>query len=245
MTIMSFIIFSILIFSLYISYKIFIKLSNKKYNYEDFLKYKNEYNEFIIEPFDYDSYLKMNRKDENIFVNIVQFLFIFLLVVIINLLFIILSYSFYWGKTFKTITENKYESEVVGYAIETSTSSSFSKSGTRKILVYYPKVKFVNKNGIEIIKQFDVGSNIKDKYKIGKKVVFTYNEGDDYINIINVDWISIMGTIFISVNSFFSFLVSSYPLNLNFKQRITKSFYFGILILSLNIICILILYIQM
>ena len=68
---------------------------------------------------------------------------------------------------------------------------------------------------------------------------------DEYINIINVDWISIMGIIFISVNSFFSFLVSSYPLNLNFKQRITKSFYFGILILSLNIICILILYIQM
>ncbi|CAM3770629.1 Hypothetical transmembrane protein [Flavobacterium branchiophilum] len=244
MTIMGFIIFSILIFSLYLSYKIFIKLSNKKYNYEDFLKYKKEYNEFIIEPFDYDSYLKMNQKDENIFVNIAQYLFTFLLVVIINSLFIILSYSFYWKKTFKTITENKYESEVVGYAIETSTSYTFSKLGS-KILIYYPKVRFINKNGIEIIKQLDVGSNIKDKYKIGKKVVFTYNEGDEYINIINVDWISIIGTIFISVNSFFSFLVSSYPLNLNFKQRITKSFYFGILILSLNIICILILYIQM
>ncbi|GEM56117.1 hypothetical protein B0A58_02420 [Flavobacterium branchiophilum NBRC 15030 = ATCC 35035] len=241
MTTLGYITILTLVFSIHTAYKIFIKISNKKYNYEDFLNYKKEYGEFINESIDYNSFLKMNQKKDNIVIKFIQLLFISLIVIAMNMLFVFLSHNFYWLKAYKSLSEKKYESVVVGYNIEVSYGSSFRSYSPRKILIYYPKVKFIDEAGKQIIKQGDLGTNDKNKNPIGEKLIITDKKENDFVNIIEVDWVFFIGTIFIGINSFFSSLISLYPSNLNLKQRIVKSFYFGILIFSINLACLMVL----
>ena len=206
----------IFLFSLFIGYKIFKKIDETK--------------------------SPLNKKN-GFLGNFFFILVISLIMILINAMTFVTSYSFFWEKAYRSITENRYEATVIGYKKEISKTQNFRNSTYYDAFIFFPQVKYQNGDGNTQIKTLDITS--RKPFKIGAKVNITDNRGKEKANTISINWgIFIFGTFFTGVSAFFASLLSTYITNNSFKIRVKKSVYFGVFIFIINICCVLLLYIR-
>src|ERR1700750_365009 len=91
----------VVLFSIFLGYRIFSKISDKKQN-------SGKTGGFIEKAF--------------------LLFFVSLIMVSINGLTFILSYSFFWEKAYRTFDESQYTATVVGYKKEITNGKNFSNS---------------------------------------------------------------------------------------------------------------------
>lgn len=201
------------ILSLFVSYKVYCKIKNKS----------NDNNQ------------------KGIFGNLLLLIFINLIITSLYLFTFILSYSFFWEKAFRVSFEPIYNAEVVGYKEEIVKTQNFRGSTYYNKTIYFPKVKFLDSDGKEIIKVADITTN--SPIAIGEKITITDSHSKKNINLLDSNWTMLLfGSIFTGLTSFFAVLLTSYLLNNSFKERIHLSGYFAMFFLFLNLLCVLLLY---
>lgn len=201
------------IFSLYFGYKIYKRLIDKKE--------------------------KQNKKE--FFGKVILFLFVNLIVVSLNLLIFILSYSYIWEKTFRAYHEQQYEALVIGYKKEEIKTQNFKGGGYYNKSVYFPKVKYKNNEEREIVKIIDQTSS--SPHGVGEKIMITASSSQNSGNTLEVNWILFFFLIIlIAVAAFFSSFLITYIRNFSIKKRIQKSILVTICITLLNVICVVLLY---
>lgn len=211
MTFFGYFVLAVSLFSLYIGYGIFDKI----------LKKKGE-----------------TKGEPGILEKGLGLLFICLLMISINSLTMILSYTYFWEKTYRTITEEQYEAVVIGYEKETIKVQNFRNSGYDDEVVFFPKVKYKDVDGKEVIKTVDITDN--EPPAIGTSLKITDKESKESANATEVDGIMfIFGCIFTGLGAFFTCLLSTYATQYTFKRRIRLSVYCGLAMLVLNIVCII------
>lgn len=164
--------------------------------------------------------------------------FISLLVIALNSITMVLSYSFFWEKAYRTLSEKQYEAVVIGYKKENIATKNFSTSGHYNKPIYFPRVKYTNFNGKEVIKTLDITNNHPPA--IGQVLKITDSEVNENANSIQLDWIMLVfGCIFTGLAAFFACLLTTYIRNDTLKKRITYSLYGALVIIVLNAGCIL------
>lgn len=211
MTFFGYFFLAICLFSLYIAYRIFNKILKKR----SAVKGKTGWLEKGFMLF-----------------------FISLIVIALNGVTMVLSYSFFWEKAYRTLSEKQYEAVVIGYKKENISTKNFSTSGYYNKTVYFPKVKYSNINGREVIKTLDITNDHPPA--IGQTLKITDNETNEAANGIELDWImSVFGCIFTGLAAFFACLLTTYIKNDTFKKRIVFSLYAAIFMTVLNVGCIL------
>lgn len=131
MTLFGFLIVLINIISIYIGYKIYKKISSKSPDKQEggFIE-----KEFVL-------------------------FFVCLIMICINTMTFVSSYTFIWEKTYRAYVELKYEATVIGFNKELVKTQSFKGSSYYDRPVFFPKVKYINDNGKEIIKTLDYTTN--------------------------------------------------------------------------------------
>ncbi|OCA79233.1 hypothetical protein BBH99_19525 [Chryseobacterium contaminans] len=211
MTFFGYFFLAIFLFSLYIAYRIFNKILKKR----SAVKGKTGWLEKGFMLF-----------------------FISLIVIALNGVTMVLSYSFFWEKAYRTLSEKQYEAVVIGYKKENISTKNFSTSGYYNKTVYFPKVRYSNINGREVIKTLDITNDHPPA--IGQTLKITDNETNEAANGIELDWImSVFGCIFTGLAAFFACLFTTYIKNDTFKKRIVFSLYAALFMAVLNVGCIL------
>lgn len=211
MTFLGYLLLAVCLFSLYIAYRIFDKILKKR------------------------SAIKGNvgwlEKGFMLF-------FISILMISLNSITVVLSYSFFWEKAYRTLSEQQYEAVVIGYKKETVSTKNFSTSGTYHKQVYFPQVKYINSDGKEVVKTLDLTDNHPPA--IGQTLTITDHETSEKANRIELNWIMLaFGCVFIGLAAFFTCLLTTYIQNEPLKKRIAISLYGSFAILVLNAGCIL------
>lgn len=169
--------------------------------------------------------------------------FVCLIMMVINTLTFVLSYSFFWEKAYRTLSENRYEAVVTGYKKEMVKSQNFRNSSYSDKPVYFPEVEFTNGEGNKVIKTLDIAEN--NPPKIGEHLQITDKSSENSANAIDLNWIMFFfGSIFTGVAAFFACLLFSYTTEHTMKKRISVSAYSGLLILLINIGCVVIIYLK-
>lgn len=211
MTFLGYFILAICLFSLYIAYRIFDKILKKR----SVVKGKSG----------------LLEKGFMLF-------FISLLVISLNSITMVLSYSFFWEKAYRSLSEKQYEAIVIGYKKENIASKNFPTSGYYNKPAYFPRVKYTNFKGEEVIKILDITDDHPPA--IGETIKITDSETAKEANSIELDWIMLVfGCVFTGLAAFFACLLSTYTKNETLKKRITLSFYGALLVILLNAGCIL------
>lgn len=204
------------LFSVYAGYRIFNKVSQNK---------------------------NRDKKEGGILEKGFLLFFVCLIMMVINTLTFVLSYSFFWEKAYRTLSENKYEAVVTGYKKEMVKSQNFRNSSYSDQPVYFPEVEFTNGEGNKIIKTLDVAEN--NPPKIGEHLQITDKSSEKSANAIDLNCIMFFfGSIFTGVAAFFACLLFSYTTEQTMKKRISVSAYSGLLILLINIGCVVIIYLK-
>lgn len=169
--------------------------------------------------------------------------FVCLLMVMINALTFILSYSFFWEKAYRSLNENRYEAVVIGYKKEMVKNQNFRSSSYSDKPVYFPEVEYINREGNKIIKTVDIAEN--NLPEIGQSLQITDSSSENSANAIDLNWIMFFfGSIFTGISAFFASLLFSYTTKQSMKKRIAVSVYSGLLILLINVGCIIIIYLK-
>ncbi|AZB27334.1 hypothetical protein [Chryseobacterium bernardetii] len=164
--------------------------------------------------------------------------FISLLVISLNSLTLVLSYSFFWEKAYRTLLEKQYEAVVIGYKKENISTKNFPTSGYYNKQVYFPKVKYINTSGREVVKTLDITDDHPPA--IGQVIKITDREISKEVNSIELNWIMlIFGCVFTGLSAFFACLLTSFIHNETLKKRINFSLYGAFFIIILNAGCIL------
>ncbi|BAP32890.1 uncharacterized protein CHSO_3853 [Chryseobacterium sp. StRB126] len=211
MTLFGYFFLAVCLFSLYIAYRIFNKIIKKRSD----IKGKSEWLEKGFMLF-----------------------FISLIVISLNCITMVLSYSFFWEKAYRTLSENQYEAVVIGYKKENIATKNFPTSGRYDKPVYFPRVKYTNFKGEEVIKTLDITDD--HPFAIGQILKITDNEANENANSIELDWIMlIFGCVFTGLAAFFACLLTTYIKNDTFRKRIAFSLYGALFIIVLNAGCIL------
>lgn len=211
MTLFGYFFVAICLFSLYIAYRIFNKILKKR----SAIKGKSG----------------LLEKGFMLF-------FISLLVISLNGITMVLSYSFFWEKAYRTLSEKQYEAVVIGYKKENIAAKNFPTSGHYEKPVYFPRVKYTNFNGKEVIKTLDITDDHPPA--IGQTLKITANEANEAANSIELDWVMfVFGSVFTGLAAFFACLLTTYIKNDPFKKRIIFSLYGACFIIVLNAGCIL------
>lgn len=187
---------------------------------------------------------KTNRhsnKKNSFLGNTFLILFISIVMVTLNAITFITSYSFFWEKAYGTMMEDQYEAIVVGYEKNVSKTQNFRGSSYDDAYIFFPQAKYRSHNGKIMVKTLDITSN--KPFEIGAKVKITDKKGKEKANTLNLNWgIFIFGAFFTGVSAFFTALLSTYTTNSSFMKRVKKSAFFGVLIFITNLCCVLILY---
>lgn len=169
--------------------------------------------------------------------------FVCLLMICINTMTFVSSYTFIWEKTYRAYVELTYEATVVGYKKELVKTQSFGKSSYYDRPVFFPKVKYSDEKGQEIIKTLDFTTN--KPLEVGEKIKITDAESQASANALDINWIMLFGTsVFTAVAGFFAFLLFTYISNYDLKKRIHLSVWFALGIMILNCIGTLLLYLK-
>ncbi|REC63515.1 hypothetical protein DRF65_05310 [Chryseobacterium pennae] len=216
MTFLGYFFSAVCLFSLYIAYRIFNKILKSKSAVKGKIG-------FIEKGF--------------------MLIFISLLIITVNSLTLVLSYSFFWEKAYRGISEKQYEAVVIGYKKETIATRNFSTSGYYNKQVYFPEVKYINVNGKEVIKALDLTDNIPPA--IGQTLKITDTEVSEKANRIELNWIMMaFGSVFTGLTAFFACLLTTYLRNEAFKKRVSISLYGALVIWVLNGVCILLMWLK-
>lgn len=216
MTFLGYFFFTICLFSIYIAYRIFNKILKKK------SAEKGE--------------IRTLEKGFILF-------FISLVMITLNSLTLVLSYSFFWEKAYRSISEKQYEATVIGYKKETIATRNFPTSGHYNKQIYFPEVKYIDANGKEIVKTLDLTDN--NPPAIGEVLQITDSEIRERANRIELDWIMFaFGSVFTGITAFFACLLTTYIHNETFKKRISISLYGAFITLVVNGTCILLIYLK-
>lgn len=169
--------------------------------------------------------------------------FVCLLMICINMMTFVISYTSIWMKTYRTYVELQYVATVIGYKKVLVRTQSFRKSSYDDVPMFFPKVKYNNEKGQEIIKTLDFTTN--NPLEMGKKVKITDAESQTSANSLDIKWIMLFGTsVFTAVAGFFAFLLFTYISNYDLKKRIQLSLWFALGMMILNCICTLLLYLK-
>lgn len=164
--------------------------------------------------------------------------FISILMISLNSIMMVLSYSFFWEKAYRTLLEQQYEAVVIGYKKETVSTKNFPTSGSYNKQVYFPQVKYTNSDGKEVVKTLDLTDNHPPA--IGQTLKITDRKMSKEANRIEINWIMLaFGSVFIGLAAFFTCLLTTYIKNESLKKRITISLYGSFIIIVLNAGCIL------
>ncbi|WP_312305498.1 hypothetical protein [Chryseobacterium sp.] len=216
MTVFGYFILAVVLFSLYIAYSIFEKISKQR---------------------------NAEKGDAGLLEKGVVLLFICLLTVGINSLAGVLSYTYFWEKAYRAANENKYEAIVVGYKKETVKNQNFKNSTYDAKVVYFPEVKYTDSKGKQVIKTVDITDN--QPPAIGQRLKITAGASKDSANSIELNWVFfIFGGVFTGITAFFASLLATYSTKLTFKRRLTISLYIAGVIVLINITCIILIYLK-
>lgn len=214
MTFLGYLIAFVVVISLWIGYRIFLKIAAKK-------EKSSKSGSFLEKAF--------------------LLFFISLLMISVNALTFVLSYSFFWEKAFRTFSEPQFEAAVVGYKSEVTKSKNFSNSTYSDKVIFFPKVEYINSSGKKITKTLDMTSNHPPE--IGEKVKITDSENNGSSNAIELNWILfIFGSILIGLCGFFAALLSTFITDYAMKRRLLLSAGFGFFLVIINLSCILFIY---
>lgn len=171
------------------------------------------------------------------------FLFICLLTISINSLTMILSYTFFWEKAYRSVSENPYEAVVIGYKKEITRTQNFRSSTYHNTAIYFPKVKYTNSEGQEVIKVVDMTSNHPPSLGQTLKITDSTTRGSANNTDIN-GLMFIFGCIFTGVAAFFAVLIATYTTEYSLKKRMTVSAYGALILCVINGIGILLIYLR-
>lgn len=173
----------------------------------------------------------------------ILFFFTGLIIVSINMLTFVLAYSYIWEKTFRAYNEQKFEAMVIGYKKEEIKTQNFKNGSYYTRSVFFPKVKYKNQQGNEIIKTLDLTSN--SPFSIGKTIIITDSDSQDNANTLDLNWIMLLLlAIFTGIGAFFSSLIFTFSKDLMMKKRIHYSSYIAVGMIFINAVCILLLYMK-
>ncbi|MGG7551266.1 hypothetical protein ACQ7CX_11655 [Chryseobacterium arthrosphaerae] len=216
MTVFGYFVLAVALFSLYIAYRIFEKISKQR---------------------------NVVKGDAGLLEKSAVLFFICLLTVGLNSLTAVLSYTFFWEKAYRAVNENKYEAVVVGYKKETVKNQNFRNSAYDTKVVYFPEVKYTDSEGKEVIKTVDITGN--QPLAIGQQLKITDGGSKDSANSIELDWILlIFGGVFTGATTFFASLLATYSTKLTFKRRLTLSSYITGVIVLINIMGVILIYLK-
>ncbi|WP_213280315.1 hypothetical protein [Chryseobacterium indologenes] len=206
----------IVIFSLYIGYKIFTKFAANR-----------------------DQSGKKGDLLEKAFL-----LFIISIIMIsVNAMAFVLSYNFFWEKAYRTFNEPQYEATVVGYKKEITKFKNFSTSTYRDKVIFFPKVEYTDTKGEKVTKTLDITSDHPPT--VGQKLKITDKVGKDTTNALQLDWVMFAaGCIFTGFAAFFASLISTYTTSYPMKKRIAFSSRLALLLIFINISCIVFIYLK-
>lgn len=206
----------VVLFSVFLGYRIFSKISDKR-NYSG----------------------KTGGVVEKTFL----FLIISLIMVSINALAFILSYSFFWEKAYRTYDEPQYTATVIGYKKEITKGKNFSNSSYSDRVIFFPKVEFTDANGKKIVKTLDITSN--NPPALGEKIKITDAGNQDNTNALQLDWIMLgAGGIFTGVAAFFAVLLATYSSSYGMKKRIMWSLGAALALTLINVFCLVFIYLK-
>lgn len=184
-----------------------------------------------------------DKKEGSIPEKIFLLFFVCLVMIVINTLTFVLSYSFFWEKAYRTLSENRYEAVVTGYKKEMVKSQSFRNSSYSDKPVYFPEVEYTNREGDKITKTLDIAEN--NPPHIGQRLQITDKSSENSANAVDLNWMMLfLGSIFTAMAAFSACLLWSYTTAHSLKKRLILSIYCGLLILSLNIACIAVIYLK-
>lgn len=182
-----------------------------------------------------------DKKEGNIIEKGFVLFFVCLLMICINTMTFVSSYTFIWEKTYRAYVELKYEATVIGYKKELVKTQSFKGSSYYDRPVFFPKVKYINENGKEIIKTLDYTTN--KPLEMGEKVKISDSDSQTSANALEINWIMLSFTcVFTALAGFFACLLFTYISNHDLKKRIWLSMWCGVGILIFNGLCTLLLY---
>ncbi|MGK6342714.1 hypothetical protein ACMGDK_10770 [Chryseobacterium sp. DT-3] len=207
----------VVLFSVYLGYRIFSKISDKK-------DHSGKTGGFLEKAF--------------------LLFFISLIMISINALTFILSYSFFWEKAYRTFDEPQYTATVIGYKKEITKAKSFPSSSTYSDrAIFFPKVEYIDMEGKKVIKTLDITSN--NPPELGEKIKITDAENRDHTNAVELDWIMFaVGCVFTGVAAFFGTLLSTYSTPYSMKKRVMWSLGVGAMITLINVFCIVFIYLK-
>ncbi|WP_347217135.1 hypothetical protein [Chryseobacterium sp.] len=169
--------------------------------------------------------------------------FISLIMISLNSITMVLSYSFFWEKAYRSISEKQYEAVVIGYKEENISTRNFPTSGYYNKMVYFPQVKYIGSNGKEVIKTLDITDNHPPA--IGQTLRITDSVTRERANRIELNWIMLaFGCAFTGLAAFFTCLLTTYIKNETLKKRISLSLYGALVILALNAGCVLLIWLK-
>lgn len=161
----------------------------------------------------------------------------------VNAMAFVLSYTFFWEKAYRTFDEPQYEATVVGYKKEITKFKNFSNSTYRDKAIFFPKVEYTDANGENVIKTIDITSD--NPPALGQKLKITDKAGAENTNAMQLDWIMFAaGCIFTGFAAFFASLISTYTTSSPMKKRISWSFKLALLLIFINISCIVFIYLK-
>ncbi|MGG5208455.1 hypothetical protein ACQWU4_05870 [Chryseobacterium sp. MIQD13] len=207
----------VVLFSLFIGYRIFSRISDKK---------------------------EHSGRKGGFFEKIFLFLFIAVLMISINALTFILSYTFFWEKAYRTFDEPQYTATVVGYKKEITKAKNFPSSSTYSDkVIFFPKVEYTDAEGRKIVKTLDITSN--NPPGLGEKIKITDAKDRDSTNAVELDWIMFAaGCVFTGVAALFAVLLSTYSTSYSMKKRVVWSLGAGAALTLINIFCIVFIYLK-
>ncbi|MGX5683948.1 hypothetical protein ACWKWW_05245 [Chryseobacterium cucumeris] len=216
MTFLGYFIAIIVIFSLYKGYKIFLKFAANRNN-------AGKKGGFLEKAF--------------------LLLIISIIMISVNAMAFVLSYTFFWEKAYRTFDEPQYVATVVGYKKEITKFKNFSTSTYRDKVIFFPKVEYTDANGKKVIKTLDITTDHPPA--MGQKLKITDKVGKDSTNTLQLDWVMFAaGCIFTGFAAFFASLISTYTTSYSMKKRMTLSFRIALLLIFINISCIVFIYLK-
>ncbi|KFF18533.1 hypothetical protein [Chryseobacterium sp. JM1] len=206
----------VVLFSIFLGYRIFSKISDKKQN-------SGKTGGFLEKAF--------------------LLFFVSLIMVSINGLAFILSYSFFWEKAYRTFDEPQYTATVIGYKKEITKGKNFSNSSYSDRVIFFPRVEYTDANGKKIVKTLDITSN--DPPVLGEKVKVTDTENQENTNSIELDWVMLAaGGVFTGVAAFFAALLGTYGTSDSMKKRLRWSLRAGLVLILINLLCVIFIYLK-
>ncbi|MCT2561537.1 hypothetical protein [Chryseobacterium herbae] len=206
----------IVLFSIFLGYGIFSKISGKKQD-------SGKTGGFLEKAF--------------------LLFFVSLIMVSMNALTFILSYSFFWEKAYRTFDEPQYTATVIGYKKEITKGKNFSNSSYSDRVIFFPRVEYTGANGEKIVKTLDITSN--DPPALGEKVKITDAGNQDSTNAVELDWIMLAaGGVFTGVAAFFATLLATYGTSSVMKKRLRWSLRAGLVLILINVLCIVFIYLK-